>query len=280
MESTLDAIVWGKSLATFDIERGLPEEVEVGYRQTSATRGAERGTMRLAEVKTHDEAWCQAFAADADRYFAARADYQRVLGSQNESPAQRKKSLAKAAADLKAALPGMVRREFRDQASGLLARHDEVARVLIEDAERQAALVGKPAPDWSTTDLDGKAHALKDYRGKVIVLDFWYRNCLWCVRAMPQLKKVATHFKGRPVAVLGMNVDTNIEDARAVVEKMKLEHTNLRAAGLIEKYKVRSFPTLFLIDQKGIVREVRVGYSANLEEEVVRAVEQLLKDKP
>lgn len=47
----------------------------------------------------------------------------------------------------------------------------------------------------------GKKHALKHYRGKVVVLDFWYRNCGWCLRAMPQVKEAATHFRGRPGGV-------------------------------------------------------------------------------
>src|SRR5204863_5713937 len=113
------------------------------------------------------------------------------------------------------------------------------------------------------------------YRGKVVVLDFWYRGCGWCVRAMPQTKQIAAHFKDQPVAVFGMNTDRNEEDAKFVVEKMGLNYTNLKAEGLPEKYKVQGFPTLISIDQQGGVGDIHVGYSRPLREEASEAGEKL-----
>ena len=100
----------------------------------------------------------------------------------------------------------------------------------------------------------------------------------------PELEKaanwIAGRFKDQQVVVLGMNTDTKEEDARFVVEKMGLNYTNLKAAGLPEKYKVQVFPTLVVIDQDGVVRDIHVGYSPTLKEEVVKSVERLLKAKP
>ena len=90
-------------------------------------------------------------------------------------------------------------------------------------------------------------------------------------------QEIAARFKDRPVVVLGMNTDANVEDAKVVVGKMNLNYTNLKATGLPEKYKIQVFPTLLVIDQEGIVRDVRVGYSPTLKEEVVQAVERALK---
>src|SRR5207248_2928831 len=146
-----------------------------------------------------------------------------------------KAAVAKAEADLKAARCGLKRPEFQKRLDQILSEHERQAAAVVEEAERRASLLGKPAADWSTTDLDGKRHALADYRGKVVILDFWYRTCFWCVRAMPQVKEVAAQFKGRPVVVLGMNTDAKEEDARFVVEKMGLNYATLKAAGLPEK---------------------------------------------
>ena len=114
--------------------------------------------------------------------------------------------------------------------------------------------MNKPSPEWDTTDLAGSAVSLAGCRGKVLVLDFWYRGCGWCIRAMPQMKQVATHFQGRPVAVLGMNTDRDQADAQFVVDKLALNYPTLKAEGLPEKYGVRGFPTLLVIDQAGVVR--------------------------
>jgi thiol-disulfide isomerase/thioredoxin len=151
---------------------------------------------------------------------------------------------------------------------------------VIEEVERRASLIGKPLFEWVTTDLKGKPHALKDYRGKVVILDFWYRGCYWCVRSMPQLKEIAEHFQGQPVVVLGMNTDPNDEDANYVVNNMGLNYSNLKAAKLLEQFKVSGFPTLLIIDQTGVVRDMHTGYSPKLKEHVVKSVERLLKANP
>jgi thioredoxin-related protein len=95
---------------------------------------------------------------------------------------------------------------------------------------------------------------------------------------MPQIKEVAEHFRDKPVAVLGMNTDRQEKDARFVVEKLKLNYPTLKAEGLPEKYKVRGFPTLVIIDQEGVVRGRHVGYSPTLREEVTRTIDGLLAD--
>jgi RNA polymerase sigma-70 factor (ECF subfamily) len=266
-----------KAVLTWDSKRGLPEttQLEAAY----VDRGMERATLKLGEVKTHDPAWCRELAADAERYFAADAAYHHKLTQKGRAPAEAKAELAKAEASLKAARCGLKRVEFRERLDAMLAEHEQQAKAVLDEAERRTAMLGKPAPDWSTTDLEGKRHALKDYRGKVVILDFWYRTCSWCIRAMPQVKEIATRFADRPVVVLGMNTDPKEADAQIVVKKMGLNYATLKAAGLPEKYKVQGFPTLVVVDQEGIVRDIHVGYSPTLKEEVVRTVERLLKAK-
>jgi thiol-disulfide isomerase/thioredoxin len=117
-----------------------------------------------------------------------------------------------------------------------------------------------------------------DSFGKVVVLDFWYRGCGWCIQCMPQMKEIASHFRGQPVAIFGMNTDEKVEAAKFIVKKLGLNYPSLRAKGLPEKYKVKGFPTLIIIDQKGIIRDIHVGYSPRLRVEVVEAVERLLKE--
>jgi thiol-disulfide isomerase/thioredoxin len=155
-------------------------------------------------------------------------------------------------------------------------RFTESAYLSEEQAEEREA-TNKPAAQWETTDLEGKRHSLADYRGKVVVLDFWFRNCVPCIKAMPQIKEIVEQFRGKRVAVLGMNIDQE-EDARFVVNKQNLNYPTLKAEGLPEKYKVHSFPTLVIIDQQGMVRGWHVGYSANLREEVSKTITSLLSE--
>ena len=61
----------------------------------------------------------------------------------------------------------------------------------VRQAERLSTFIGKPAPDFELTGVDGKTVVLKDLRGRVVVLDFWYRDCGWCITAMPQVIELA-----------------------------------------------------------------------------------------
>jgi thiol-disulfide isomerase/thioredoxin len=137
-------------------------------------------------------------------------------------------------------------------------------------------VLNKPAADWQTTELGGTPYSLKELQGKVLVLDFWYRGCGWCIKAMPQVKAVAEHFKDRPVAVLGMNTDRDPADAQFVIDQMQISYPTLKARGLPEKFRVQGFPTLVIVDRCGVVRGFHVGYSPHLAEDVIQAVERLL----
>jgi peroxiredoxin len=236
--------------------------------------------VKLSDVTSHDAAWSKEFPADADRFFDAETAYRRTLERQIGVSADVKTALTKAEAELKSARSSLKRPEFQKRLDQLLTEHERQANAVVEEAERRAAILGKSATDWSTTDLDGKRHTLADYRGKVVILDFWYRTCFWCVRAMPQMKEIATLYKDKPVVILGMNTDPDEADARFVAEKMGLNYATLKAAGVPEKYKVQAFPTLIVIDQSGIVRDMHIGYTPTLKDEVVKSVERLLNAKP
>jgi peroxiredoxin len=153
------------------------------------------------------------------------------------------------------------------------------AMTRAKEAGKEKTLKGKPAPDWKLNDLDGKTLALKQYRGKVVVLDFWYRGCPWCIRAMPQVNQLAQDFKDRGVQVLGMNIDRDTADARFVIEKLKLSYPSLRAGDVPKKYGVTGYPTVFVIDRKGIIRDIDIGYSPDVGAKLTRSIQALLESK-
>ena len=292
---------------TFNPRQGSISRVEDEFTQGYGNAGKSSGKTELVAVEGRDADWIAKFAAESDRYFAAKAAYLALAQRAEKEPIDVKTMEADAAAR---ALARIARRPFkfsdlsgspllveakedltrardastlpliRDLIDAQLKQHDRTASSSRKSAIRRARVVGKPAAEWDLKDLEGKPRSLKDYRGKVVVLDFWYRGCGWCIRAMPQLNQLAEDFKDQPVAVLGMNIDREERDAKFVVEAMSLKFPVLKAEeGLPQEYGVHGYPTLLLIGPDGTVRDLHVGYSPTLREDVGQAIRELLPSK-
>ena len=271
----------GKDSRTFHFDRskGLVVRAEIARAFGSHLQGQGKGTLELKSVEQRDPAELAAFGAEFDRYFTAQQAYHALYRKAETSGGQAEALLKEARTLLADARARVTLPEPVAALDDALKSHDNYSGHEVKSAKRFAEILGHPAPVWEVKDLDGRTHTLEQYRGKVLVLDFWYRGCGWCMRAMPQVKRIAAHYRGQPVAVFGMNNDRNEDDARFVVREMQLDYPVLRSNELPRKYGVHGFPTLIIIDQQGKVANIHVGYSAQLFEEVTAAVDRLLEAK-
>jgi peroxiredoxin len=276
--SPMDEIYLSTSKSTFTVDgpRGLVERIETETTQGYGFNGKGTGTTELKSVVQRDADWMEKLTAEAMAYLEADKQYNELAERSQREPEKTAELLNEALSVLKQTRDRLTSAEMQSQLASRIEGHESLASYYKEAAQRRESVVGKPAYEFETTDLDGKPHVLEDYRGKVVILDFWYRGCGWCIRAMPQVKELAKSFEGQQVAVLGMNTDGDEKDALFVIDKMALNYPNLKATGLPEKYGVRGFPTLVIIDPKGTVRELHVGYSPDLAEKVSEAIKQLL----
>lgn len=266
--------------STFDHAQGLVTRVETEDKSGYGIKGIIRGTIELVSAEQKGAEWATKFGRDADAYFRGVEAYESRREQAARDAVQGKALLAEAKAELRAVREQVEGSFLREALDKTLAGHDRAARSIAEQAGRRAALVGKPAPDWEAKDVDGKIHRLVDYRGRVVVMDFWYRGCGWCMTAMPQVKQVAEAFRDEPVSVLGMSIDEDVKDAQVVIEALALNYPTIRAAGLPERFEVQGYPTLIVVDPRGLVREVHVGYSPRLHDDLSRLIRDLLAEKP
>ena len=140
--------------------------------------------------------------------------------------------------------------------------------------------VGQPAPDFTLQDLSGHPVTLSSYRGqKVVLMDFWATWCGPCRMAMPSLQDLADKFKDHSLEILSVNQGESADQVRNFVERRKYTfHAVLDQGQAVgDKYGVRAIPTLVLVDKKGVVQWMRVGYSAN-EDDLTQLVEKLTKE--
>lgn len=118
--------------------------------------------------------------------------------------------------------------------------------------------IGKPAPNFEAIDLNGQAFSLKNYRGQVVLLDFWATWCFPCKAEMPNLKRVYEKYKDQKFEIIGISLDHGRAVLDSYTQKENITWQQfLDSTGTVTKmYNVTGIPATFLIDGDGIVRKV------------------------
>lgn len=126
----------------------------------------------------------------------------------------------------------------------------------------------RPAPDFALATLSGGELKLDDYRGQVVLLNFWGTWCEPCKREMPALQSAYEQFGGQGLAVIGVNLtdDERVQGGDEAKIRLFLEQfgvtypTVLDTEGAVTNaYRVFPLPTSFFIDPEGRIRYVHVG---------------------
>ena len=138
---------------------------------------------------------------------------------------------------------------------------------------------GTLAPDWSLPTLTGDTVRLADLRGKVVLLDFFYKSCAPCCAALPFLQSIHEKYKDRGVVLLGIDpIDDPVKDEMAdFLAKRGITYTVLFSdRELSQTYHIAAYPTLFFVDRDGKIAKVRRGYHPTLEEEIEKQLQKML----
>jgi thiol-disulfide isomerase/thioredoxin len=176
-----------------------------------------------------------------------------------------------------------------------LGGKEEVAR-----AEPSHPLVGKPAPEFSLDVLDGPGKTRRvtkdDLAGRVVLIDFWASWCGPCLRELPEIAALVADYtaKGSKLTVVALNMDrdTDARTGRAAAERAMKEHELKLAAdpvgvvaidpenAMAPVFEVSGLPTVVLLDEKGIVRAVHVGFRPDIRKRLSAQIDALLEGKP
>ncbi|MGH2398765.1 MAG: TlpA family protein disulfide reductase [bacterium] len=113
------------------------------------------------------------------------------------------------------------------------------------------ALTTRPAPDFRLSGFDGKEHALSDFKGRVVVLNFWASWCTPCKQEMPNLERAWKEFGHRGVVVLGIDVQDDMEEAAAFLIAFRITYPNVFDPGQerLLAYRVTGIPTTIFVDR-------------------------------
>jgi thiol-disulfide isomerase/thioredoxin len=269
--------------ADFDVQRGVITLIQ-NDRQQHWDRfpSHRRETIRLTSLRERERDWTRNLDSEANGYFSALKEWgdlwSRAIRERTAAACDEK--LTKARSRLEAFRSTATISDLRELADASLRLHDRDADYERDQAAKREAWYARPPIDWETTDFNGESHRLADYRGKVVVLDFWYRSCGHCILAFPKFKELVAKYAGQNVVFLGMNQDADDEDGRYVIDHYVLTYPNLRALDVAKQYEINTGPTFIVLDQSGQVVEYHPGRSDDLVEHISGVVDDLLASPP
>jgi thiol-disulfide isomerase/thioredoxin len=137
--------------------------------------------------------------------------------------------------------------------------------------------VGKVLPDSACEDLDGKKVKISDYRGKVVVLDIWATWCGPCRAMIPHERELVKNLKDKPFAFISLSADDEKDTLVKFIEKEPMPWVHWwnggAKGGPVSDYKVQFFPTVYVLDEKGVIR-----YKHVREKAMDEAIDVLLKE--
>ena len=114
---------------------------------------------------------------------------------------------------------------------------------------------GQPAPDFTLHDPDGQPVSLSQFKGKVVLLDFWASWCGPCIADLGTLRKIKAQVAAQPVVFLNVSLDANEGAWQQAIAKHEIKGVHVRSEQVAQAYNVSGVPRYYLVDPQGLIVE-------------------------
>ncbi|MGD8615608.1 MAG: TlpA disulfide reductase family protein [Gammaproteobacteria bacterium] len=161
-----------------------------------------------------------------------------------------------------------------------------MAQMEVPELSHRLTALGErvEAPKFTLTDMDGEAHSRADYRGKVVLVNFWATWCPPCIREMPSLERVHQALKQEPFVVLAVNQWENADHVFAFMGQIDVFPSFPilfdRDSAVSEAYGVKGLPTSFILDKQGRVVYRAIGGREFDHPEILTLIRALIAEQP
>lgn len=145
-----------------------------------------------------------------------------------------------------------------------------------------AAKPGSAMPACNVSPIgETKTEDLQRYKGQVLYVDFWASWCGPCAKSFPFLNEMHEQLKGQGLQIVGVNLDENADDAKAFLAKYPASFNVVADVSkqCAKDFDVKAMPSSYLIDRKGIVHHIHLGFRPGEAQEIRTLVEKLLSEK-
>lgn len=144
----------------------------------------------------------------------------------------------------------------------------------------QAEEMNIPAPDFTLESRQGENLRLEDFRGEVVMLNFWASWCGPCRQEMPLMDDLYARYKDLGFTILAVNVDENRDEAHRFLDKVPVSYPILYdpESDVSELYEVQAMPTTVMIDRDGNARFLHRGFQPGYEDDYEKQIRQLVRE--
>jgi len=141
-------------------------------------------------------------------------------------------------------------------------------------------MVGKEAPDFALRGLDGRNLRLSEFRGQVVLVNFWARWAGDSRQEMSALDRINITYQRAGLVVLGVSVDEDLRRAREFAAAMGVSYPILFDSGseIGKDYLLQKMPVTILVDRAGVVRYSIVGFKRGDERIFLDQIRELLRE--
>lgn len=141
-------------------------------------------------------------------------------------------------------------------------------------------IAGQPAPDFALKSATGENLRLSEYRGDVVMINFWATWCGPCRQEMPLLDELYSRYQRVGFNLLGVNIDDDSGRAMQMVSDLGISFPVLfdSRKEVSKLYAVEAMPVTVLVDREGRIRHVHHGYKPGYEEKYLDQIRTLLRE--
>lgn len=143
-----------------------------------------------------------------------------------------------------------------------------------------SGLAGQPAPDFALKSAEGSNLRLSEYRGDVVLINFWATWCGPCRQEMPLLDDLYQRYERVGFRLLGVNIDDDSGRAMQMVQDLGVSFPVLfdEKKEVSRLYQVEAMPVTLLVDREGTIRHVHLGYQPGYEDKYLTQIRALLRE--
>ncbi len=152
-------------------------------------------------------------------------------------------------------------------------KHDFISSNLLKN--------GTPAPYFEGESIDGRTISFSDYRGKIVLLDWWYVGCKPCIKSMRDIQLIQDKLGKDAFVILGMNPISKARAIKRFIRKYNYNHTVLMPESKIkDAYKIRAYPSIYIIGKNGRIIYAKAGYSPDFAPEMEQIIVKEIRNYP